>query len=88
MTFNSTEISVKFNFTEIITEISVKFLHSLYAKYGHQLPRLFPFDKKHFSSYFLPFFLLILSHYFFHSSHIYEMGLYAFTGKEILSGLI
>ena len=37
---------------------------------------------------FLSFLVNSLSDYCFHSSHIYEMGLLAFSSKEILSGLI
>ena len=48
----------------------------------------FPLIKSIFLLSFLPFFVNSLSNYFFHRSHIYEMGFYAFSSKDILSGLI
>ena len=51
-------------------------------------PGYFPLIKSIFLLSFMPFFVNSLSYYFFHSSHIYEMGLNAFSSKDILSGLI
>ena len=48
----------------------------------------FPLIKSIFLLSFLPFFVNSLSYYFFNISHIYEMGLYAFSSMDILSGLI
>ena len=50
--------------------------------------RLFPFDIKAISSFVAIFYFFSLSYHCFHSSHIYEMGLYDLSSKEIVSGLI
>ena len=48
----------------------------------------FPLTKSIFLLSLLPIFVNSLSYYLFHSSHICEMGLYAFSSKDMLSGLI